>query len=543
MVIKIPVVLTYSNAGAKQAQKGIFSLGKEIKKFGLGSKLSLAAATTAVTIFAKKSVAAALAEEKAQRKLSNTLANVGKSYALVSTERFIKDLEQSTGISKEKLRPELEKLLLTTRSVGEAQDILNTALNVSAGSSYSIGQVTNALIKAQKGNFKSLNTMALGLDKATIKSENFYTVQQELNKLFANQSTIAAQGLEGDLNKIGIAANNSKEIIGKQLSGALSTFIKNAGGVENITRLFNDMNGSIEKSGGLLDKVAATLGTAVNVASGNFALGFVNALGQAFSIKSKTTDLYSEDQRLLKRIGNIQVTLAQEAAEAAKKAAAAEKLRLARLAAQKKLQAKFDQTNIAIEAALLGKLSEEDKKRLLALKAAKSETATDDMKALEELNEAQKKAAAEEMARIAEQDAARKKAISSQKTEFAALQAWLSSNPLKIYTEYTNTAGQTITAPKDFGLPTAPQTPQKKSVAPTIILNTGDTNTNPSTNTGYVPPTPQQQAAIMGQTGNNITVNVNAGTIADENKLTYIIADQIVKYVRFGGTTAPAGFI
>jgi hypothetical protein len=41
----------------------------------------------------------------------------------------------------------------------------------------------------------------------------------------------------------------------------------------------------------------------------------------------------------------------------------------------------------------------------------------------------------------------------------------------------------------------------------------------------------------------NVTVNVNAGTVADENKLTYIIADQIVKYVRFGGTTAPAGFI
>jgi len=54
---------------------------------------------------------------------------------------------------------------------------------------------------------------------------------------------------------------------------------------------------------------------------------------------------------------------------------------------------------------------------------------------------------------------------------------------------------------------------------------------------------PSGTGTVAASGGNNITVNVNAGTVADENKLTYIIADQIVKYVRFGGVTAPAGFI
>ena len=64
----------------------------------------------------------------------------------------------------------------------------------------------------------------------------------------------------------------------------------------------------------------------------------------------------------------------------------------------------------------------------------------------------------------------------------------------------------------------------------------------PPTNASSTGVASNLQYGTYGATG-DITVNVNAGAIADENKLTYIIADQIVKYVRFGGTTAPAGFI
>ena len=64
----------------------------------------------------------------------------------------------------------------------------------------------------------------------------------------------------------------------------------------------------------------------------------------------------------------------------------------------------------------------------------------------------------------------------------------------------------------------------------------------PATNTSSTGVSSSLQYGTYGATG-DINISVNAGAIADENKLTYIIADQIVKYVRFGGNTAPAGFI
>jgi hypothetical protein len=221
--------------------------------------------------------------------------------------------------------------------------------------------------------------------------------------------------------------------------------------------------------------------------------------------------------------------IAQEkAAKLAKAAAAAKAKELAAqraLAMNKKLAAKFDQETIAIEAALKGKLSDEDRARLLAMKALKSEIKTDDEKALVELEALQKRAASAELARIKEVEAANTAANQKRKSELTALQEWLASNPLNAYVNVITPGGTIGTLPGSFGAPP---------------LSNAATTPPPTNATAGIP---SGTGTVAASGGNNITVNVNAGTVADENKLTYIIADQIVKYVRFGGTTAPAGFI
>jgi hypothetical protein len=230
---------------------------------------------------------------------------------------------------------------------------------------------------------------------------------------------------------------------------------------------------------------------------------------------------YSEDKRMANRVKELKL------AQAIPKASAAELRNQRQIAANKKLAAKFDQENIAIEAALKGKLSEEDRARLLALKALKSESKADDEKALVDLNEAQKKFAAQELASIKEREQANLDAINKQKSTYQALTEWLKSNPIKVYTEFTNNAGQTITVPGGFGVPG------------TNVSNTPLPATNASPN---ATPLYGGMEPVYGN-GGGITVNVNAGTIADENKLTYIISNELTKFVRFGGITAPAGFI
>ena len=66
MVIKVPIIVSYNNKGTKQATKGIGGLEKSFNKMGLASKFSYAAAGTAALAFAKKSIAAALADQKQQ---------------------------------------------------------------------------------------------------------------------------------------------------------------------------------------------------------------------------------------------------------------------------------------------------------------------------------------------------------------------------------------------------------------------------------------------------------------------------------------------
>ena len=107
-----------------------------------------------------------------------------------------------------------------------------------------------------------------------------------------------------------------------------------------------------------------------------------------------------------------------------------------------------------------------------------------------------------------------------------ALQEWLASNPLKVFTTAIIN-GTEVTAPAAFGL-------SGTNAAPSVPT----TNASTGLNTGSM----ASVAAAAGGAG-NITVNVNAGTIADENKLTYIISNELTKFVRFGGITAPAGFI
>ena len=64
----IPLIISADTRGVKKAEKSLKTLIKETKSFGLTSKLSVGAAAVALTAYTKKSISAALADEKAQKK-------------------------------------------------------------------------------------------------------------------------------------------------------------------------------------------------------------------------------------------------------------------------------------------------------------------------------------------------------------------------------------------------------------------------------------------------------------------------------------------
>lgn len=543
MVIKVPVVLTYSNKGTKQASKDLNLLGKSIKKFGLASKLSIAGITASVSLLAKQSVSAAIAEEKQAKSLSLTLKNLGKSYAAVGVADYVNKLQFATGVSEDQLRPALQRLITTTNDVAKSQDLLKLALDISAGSTNSLETVVKALGRAYLGNNTALGRLGLNLTKAELKVATFEQITAKLAATYQGQATEAAKTFGGQLAILGVAADEAKEKIGVSLINAIQELAgdqgvagvaddmdrlatKTANAITGFTFLIDKVKalGNVALENGLLPKAKDSTFFGINPNQPFFGiLADIGAQQNALS-NAGTTPKASAlgEQRKAIAAGKVAVDLNKKAAAAKKAELAAQRA----LATSKKLAAKFDQENIAIEAALKAKLSDEDRARLLAMKALKTETTADDAKALADLNTAVKKNAAEELAGIKAAEEANTQAIAKRKSEYQALQEWLASNPLKVFTTAIIN-GTEVTAPAAFGLSGT----NAAASVPTTNASTG-------LNTGSM----ASVAAAAGSAG-NITVNVNAGTIADENKLTYIISNELTKFVRFGGITAPAGFI
>ena len=540
-MLKIPIISTFNNRGIKSAEKEVTTFGKTLKKFGLASKLSVAGVTASLGILAKQSIAAAMAEEKAVKSLSLTLKNLGIAAADKRVLDFIDRLQFATGVSEDQLRPAFQRLVTITRDVAKSQELLGIALDVSAGTGQSLDTVVRALGRSFNGNNTSLSRLGINLTKTELKTASFDEVMTKLSKTFAGQTAQAADTFGGRMAKLGVAASEAKEIVGNSLNKSIDRFIENAGGIDQVTQSMLSFASATGKaveavaflgsavqqnlpSRPLLERLAddfAQFGASLSGIGGfrPFAAGVGRqaAVG-GFGLQAR----FSEDKRMANR--------AKEAKLAAMipKASAAELRNQRELAANKKLGAKFDQTNIAIEAALKGKLSDEDRARLMALKALKSETLADDEKALKDLNAAQAKYAAAELASIKEREQASINAINKQKSEYQALTEWLKSNPIKVFSQFTNNAGQTVVAPGSFGLP------QSNAAS-------GPPATNASTG---MAPLERSMGGFGGRdVAPDVTVNINAGVVSDQNNLSYIIADQIVKYVRYGGTLAPAGFI
>jgi len=199
---------------------------KEISQFDaatqkLGKTFAKVFGTIAVASFAKNAVNAFIESEKAAAKLRTTVKNLGLEFEQPGIEDYLKSLSLQFGIVDESLIPGFQRLLITTKDVAKAQSLFETALNVSAGTGKDLTTVATSLSKAYMGDNAALGRLGVGLSKAQLKSASFLDIQKTLNANFAGQASAAVQGYAGDMAKLTVAVDESKEAIGKGLLDAL----------------------------------------------------------------------------------------------------------------------------------------------------------------------------------------------------------------------------------------------------------------------------------------------------------------------------------
>jgi hypothetical protein len=435
MVIKVPIIVSYNNKGTKQAVKGIGGLEKSFKKMGLASKLSFAAATTAVTAFTKKAVTAALEESKAVAVLNKSLDNLGLAFASTGINAYIDSLQRATGVSEDLLRPAFGRLIRSTNDLGKAQQLLALSLDISAATGKSVDAVATSLGKAYLGQNTALSRLGVGLSKVELASSSFEDIQKRLTTLFAGSAKVAADTYAGSMAKLQIAAKEASETIGFAL-------------IDGVKRLGDEQG--IDKAADSMERFASEIGFAITGIAvltdkiTNSALGKLIGVGIKFSGIGSAITLLADLGKATVAAENIGTNRqSPRAAEAA--AAKAAKTRAKEIAdrtkilgltkaqaANEKLSRMFDMDAIQLAAALQGKLSKEDEARVKALQALKTEDKNDDIRALEELEAAKRAATFAEIDRMKTIVEASKKAneaiIADARARLAVLQ--MPSNPV-----------------------------------------------------------------------------------------------------------------
>jgi hypothetical protein len=218
--IRIDIASEFKDRGFKQAEKATTGLQTNLKQ--LGKTLVGVLSVREVYQFGRASLKAFEQDQQAATRLTQTLGNLGLAFEDSRVTQFIADLEKTSGVLDDSLRPAMQSLLTTTGSVAKSQELLNLALEISRGSGVDVAQLANDLSKAYVGQTRSLAKYNTGLSQAELKTKSFGELQAYLNKQFAGQNAAYLETFSGKVDMLNVAYANMQETIGKGLVDAFT---------------------------------------------------------------------------------------------------------------------------------------------------------------------------------------------------------------------------------------------------------------------------------------------------------------------------------
>jgi hypothetical protein len=387
--LKFNVVSEYVGKGLTTARKDINGFTKTLNK--LGAAVGIAFSAQAVVAFGKASVRAFSNAQREAVLLNNSLKNLGLSFASPQISNYIKEIGRLYGVTGGEAVPAMQALLSATGSVTKSQELMNTALNISADTGISITETAKGLSQAYLGNRKALNNYNTGLTKAELQTKSFDDILKIINKRMEGSAAAAAGTFSGEMKILTENAEQAKEVIGKGLIDA----IKILTGDTSTKDLADTMGEYADNTArGLRNtaKLIKTINAPLNFASGTFA-SFIESTQKYADLliagdpsgffKKPIAD--SPAKKLIPQLSpaerNMAVMAAKKAEETAKRLRKIEQDRLnnlKKIAAEKakqlaldKLSAVLNQANklfdndrISLAAAAASKQTEEDRVRI-----------------------------------------------------------------------------------------------------------------------------------------------------------------------------------
>ena len=222
MAISVPIVSEWNPQGLDRAVadfKKLEGAGAKANFVIKKAALPAAAAVGALGVALTGATKAAMEDQAAQAELARTLSISASATdaQIAANEELISKMSLASGIADDALRPALASLARGTKDLGQAQEGLSLAMDISTATGTDLTTVSDALAKAYQGNFKGLR--ALSPEMATLIKEgaDLNTVMDVLGGTFGGATATAAGTAEGQMKRFGIAISEAKENIGAAL--------------------------------------------------------------------------------------------------------------------------------------------------------------------------------------------------------------------------------------------------------------------------------------------------------------------------------------
>ena len=222
MAISVPIVSEWNPQGLDRAVadfKKLEGAGAKANYVIKKAALPAAAAVGALGVALVGATKAAMEDQAAQAELARTLSISASATdaQIAANEELISKMSLASGIADDALRPALASLARGTKDLGQAQEGLSLAMDISTATGTDLTTVSDALAKAYQGNFKGLR--ALSPEMATLIKEgaDLNTVMDVLGGTFGGATATAAGTAEGQMKRFGIAIAEAKENIGAAL--------------------------------------------------------------------------------------------------------------------------------------------------------------------------------------------------------------------------------------------------------------------------------------------------------------------------------------
>jgi hypothetical protein len=386
-------------------KKGLQKATKELKgfdKFIASSKFATKAALVtaglasayALDRLAKSSVRAALEQERLDKSIEQALTSINELGSVGSVKTLIADLQKATNITEDELTPALNGLIISTGNLGKAQNLLSVAIDTSKGSGVDLLTVTDALGKANRGQFRALGQLGLGFNAVTAEEMGLADITDYLTLKFGGAAKRATETFGSKLDALKISAGEAQENLGQgfitaaeiimgssastEVFGAKLELLGLNGGyivialadkINKIQEAFSSLSKKIDS-----DPILKFFFKAKNIpVLGGWIEGFRGLAEDGKKIaesSQKTVEQTEEQKAAAAKLAALQAKFDKFAAAALDKSKKLTKEKAAQAALDKKkaeLESMFDIDKINLQAALSRKLSAEDELRVKLL--------------------------------------------------------------------------------------------------------------------------------------------------------------------------------